>query len=89
MAFLRQSLLPALPQRRFDGRLSIIVWLDFKTRYQRIIENLCQLPNQGDMQWLFDSHRKLAEILLIKCDIGPRLTICLSEREQSNYAGDM
>ena len=47
---------------------------DFKTRYQRIIENLCQLPNQGDMQWLFDSHRKLAEILLIKCDIGPRLT---------------
>ena len=46
---------------------------DFKSRYEKYVKDLSKLPNQGDLEWLFDSHRKLADILVSKCDIGPRL----------------
>ena len=54
---------------------------DFKTRYKNYVRALSELPNQGDLEWLFDIHRKLADILVSKCDIGPRLTTAYREND--------
>lgn len=55
---------------------------DFKTRYENYVRALNKLPAQGDLEWLFDVHRKLAAILVSKCDIGPRLTAAYKENNR-------
>lgn len=46
---------------------------DFRSRYASYKKKLLSLPNQRDLEWLFVAHRLLAEILLVKCDLNPRL----------------
>lgn len=56
---------------------------DFKSRYQSYINKLEQLRIPKDLQWVFDYHKKMAEVLKEKCDIGLRLTQNYREKNLS------
>jgi len=46
---------------------------DFKSRYREILNKFETTEVPGDIKWLFDMTKLLAEILYSKCDLGLRL----------------
>ena len=47
---------------------------DFKSHYQRYLDGISKVDKAGDMQELFELHKLIYEILVVKCDIGTRIT---------------
>lgn len=52
---------------------------DFKSHYGKRLELLESLEDQADMNSMFVCHKKMAEILTLKSDLGPRLTKAYEE----------
>lgn len=47
--------------------------IDLEKKYGEKLKALEKLPNQGDLQYLFNYHKKLIEVLYKKCRIGIRI----------------
>lgn len=60
---------------------------DFRPRYAAYKHKLAVLPHQRDLEWLFEAHRLLADILLDKCDLNPRLMEAYQTGNQEALVG--
>lgn len=78
---------PAFQQLFCDVLLGLldqnISQYDFAARYRRYIQRLERTDVPEDLQWLFEYHKKMAEVLKDKCDIGVRLTQSYREKNAS------
>ena len=59
---------------------------DFKAHYQKYLDGISKLEITGDMKDLFDVHKILYEILVVKCDIGTRLVDAYKNSDREKLA---
>lgn len=79
------DILHGLMDKTFEG-------YDFKSRYINYLSILNKIKPPNELAWLFDYFTKMAEVLVIKCDIGVRLTYAYklnNMNELNNIVKDM
>lgn len=79
------DILNGLMDKTFEG-------YDFKSRYINYLSILNKIKPPNELAWLFDYFTKMAEVLVIKCDIGVRLTYAYklnNMNELNNIVKDM
>lgn len=60
---------------------------DYKTYFKGVLDRMEALPDEGDLQYLFDCYRVLARILYEKCDLGIRVTDAYAANDRETLAG--
>ena len=70
-----QDVLQGLMDKSFENQ-------HFRDHFSQVYENLLKVPNQGDMEYLFDYMRKYAKAVCKKSDLGIRLTKAYKENDR-------